>query len=126
MSTERWRDRMRVVWFPKYPRSVTNGSRLVYYAAGAQRLCAVAEVIADEPSQTGHERWPYELPVRMLVAIPADHNAPSLADVGFDPLRVRRQSHVRLNDREYAAMTKAIAAAVRTATRLSVSARQLA
>lgn len=105
-----WQDRLASVVFPKYPRSVTRGSRLVYYAAGRQRFCAVVEVVGDGPRDSGLERWPYEIAVRPLVAIPADENAPSLRDVGFDPLRVRRQSHVRLTREEYARIVKAIVA----------------
>ncbi len=76
------------------------------------------EVTADEPTDTGHERWPYELALRPLVAIPADDNAPSLAAVGFDPLRVRRQSHVRLTENEYTRIVDAIVAAAAATTRL--------
>lgn len=114
LSNPQWQDRLGSVVFPKYPRSVTRGSRLIYYAAGKQRFCAVMEVVGDEPTDSGLERWPYELALRPLVVIPVDALAPSLADVGFDPLRVRRQSHVRLTDSEY---TNIVAAILATATR---------
>src|SRR4051794_38927216 len=100
LANEAWQDRLRSVVFPKFPRSVTRGSRLIYYGAGTRRFCAVLEVISDEPDQTrgpGSDRWPYELLVRPLIAIPADEHAPSLDELGFDPLRLRRQSHVRLD-----------------------------
>ncbi|MGI8862966.1 MAG: hypothetical protein ACR2JH_00975 [Solirubrobacteraceae bacterium] len=118
MAMAPWQDRLATVWFPKYPRSVSRGSRLVYYAAGRQRFCAVVEVIADEPTDTGSDRWPYQLAVRPLVAIAADDYAPSLADVGFDPLRVRRQSHIRLTEEEYHRIVEAIVLAAATVTRL--------
>lgn len=118
LAHQGWNHRLASVVFPKYPRSVTRGSRLVYYAAGRQRFCAVLEVIADEPTPSGLERWPYELALRPLIAIPVDEYAPSLDDVDFDPLRVRRQSHVRLTDEEYTRIAKAIVAAAANSTRL--------
>jgi len=121
MAMAPWQDRLATVWFPKYPRSVSRGSRLVYYAAGRQRFCAVVEVIADEPTDTGNDRWPYQLAVRPFVAIAADDHAPSLADVGFDPLRVRRQSHIRLTEEEYDRIVEAIAAATAAVTRRPVA-----
>ena len=99
IATGHWHERLSFMWFPKYPRSVSRGSRLIYYAAGTRRFCAVVEVTGDEPTDTGHPRWPYQLAVRPIVAIPADEYAPTLEDVECDPLRVRRQSHVRLTRR---------------------------
>src|SRR4051812_37594694 len=88
ISNEGWQDRLRSVIFPKYPRSVTRGSRLIYYAAGTRRFCAVLEVTSDGPAPTTEgnaARWPHQLSVRPLVVIPADENAPTLEDVGIDP-----------------------------------------
>lgn len=119
LSRPDWNDRLGSVVFPKYPRSVDRGSRLVYYAAGRRRFCAVMEVTSDEATGTGHERWPWELQLRPLIAIPADDHAPSLADVGFDPLRVRRQSHVRLTEEEYTRIVDAILASAERSTRLT-------
>lgn len=118
MTNPAWSDRLASVVFPKYPRSVSRGSRLVYYAAGRQRFCAVLEVTEDEPTASGLERWPYELALRPLVAIPVDEYAPSLEDVGFEPLRVRRQSHVRLTEDEYERIAAAIVAAAAESTRV--------
>jgi hypothetical protein len=118
MAGPGWNDRMTSVVFPKYPRSVARGSRLIYYAAGRQRFCAVLEVIADEPTASGLRRWPYELALRPLVAIPVDECAPSLHDVGFNPLRVRRQSHVRLTEDEYIRIAAGIVDGAARSTRL--------
>ena len=108
MADPIWQRRLTSVVFPKYPRSVSRGSRLVDDAAGKQWFCAVMEVIADEPTASGLARWPYELALRPLVAIPADEHAPSLSSVEFDPLRVRRQSHIRLTEAEYSRIVDAI------------------
>jgi hypothetical protein len=118
LSHEGWQNRLASVVFPKYPRSVERGSRLVYYAAGRQCFCAVMEVTGDEAQETGEERWRWKLPLRPLIAIPADSFAPTLNDVGFDPLRVRRQSHIRLTVEEYEHITAAIVAAAARSTSL--------
>lgn len=118
LSNPEWQDRLGSVVFPKYPRSVSRGSRLIYYAAGKQRFCAVMEVVGDEPTESGLDRWPYELALRPLVVIPADEQAPSLADVGFDPLRVRRQSHIRITEIEYRGIVDAILASATRTTQL--------
>src|SRR5207237_9104139 len=96
------------------PRSVTRGSRLIYYGAGTRRFCAVLEVTSEGPEHTTEgdaNRWPYQLSVRPLVAIPADENAPTLEDVDVDPLRLRRQSPIRLTDEEYRRIADAVVAA---------------
>src|ERR1044072_6265670 len=118
MADPGWNDRLASVVFPKYPRSVTRGSRLVYYAAGRHRFCAVLEGVGDEPTASGFDRWPYELELRPLVAIPVDEYAPSLSDVGFDPLRLRRQSHVRLREDEYERIAAGIVRAAARSTSL--------
>ena len=110
-----WRERLSSVVFPKNPRSLAKGSRLAYYAAGTRKFCAVVEVIDDEPKKTVGEnadRWPWTLRVRPLVAIPVDEHAPTLEQVEFDPLRVRRQSHVRVTNDEFNGIVDAIAASV--------------
>jgi hypothetical protein len=38
--------------------------------------------------------------VRPLVTLPLD-DSPTLAEVGIDPVRVRRQSHILLNGEEF-------------------------
>lgn len=114
LSDENWQDRLRSVVFPKYPRSVSQGSRLIYYAAGTRRFCAVLEVTSDGPEPTTEgdaRRWPYQLSVRPLVVIPADEMAPTLEEVGVDPLRLRRQSHIRLTEAEYRRIAGAVVAA---------------
>lgn len=97
------------VWFPKVPRSVKRGDFLVYYGAGRRRVCAVVEVTDDQPTATEGGRWPWFLGVRVHMAIPADEHAPTLEDVKFSSLRVRRQSHVRLTPVEFKTMADQIA-----------------
>jgi hypothetical protein len=116
MELEVWQERLASVVFPKNPRSLVKGSRLVYYGAGTRKFFAALEVIDDEPQPTvgdNAERWPWTLRLRPLVAIPADEHAPTLEQLEFDPLRLRRQSHIRLTDEEYNAIVDAIAASIR-------------
>jgi hypothetical protein len=92
------------VWFPKHPRSIRRGDLLVYYAATHGRLPAVVEVVSDEVhGRPAHysERWPWYMRVRPRLVIPYLDEAPMLGDVGLDPLRLRRQSHILLTDEEW-------------------------
>jgi hypothetical protein len=95
---------LRSVWFPKHPRSIRRGDLLVYYAATHGRFPAVVEVLSDEVharSATDPERWPWYMDVRARLVIPRVDEAPALSDVGLDPLRLRRQSHILLADDEW-------------------------
>jgi hypothetical protein len=121
-----WRERLSSVVFPKNPRSLMKGSRLAYYAAGTRRFCAVVEVIDEEPQPTqggNADRWPWTLRVRPLVAIPADEHAPTLEQLNFDPLRLRRQSHIKLTDDEYETIIDAIARAARSGAQITADSR---
>lgn len=79
---------------------------LVYYAARWGVFPALMELVSDDVADDagGHpvhgQRWRWRMDVRPLVTLPMD-DAPSLADAGFDPLRVRRQSHIVLTIDEY-------------------------
>ena len=108
--------------FPKTPRSVRPGDFLIFYAAGRRCVVAIMEVV-DNPKRMGHPsawseesraRWPWYVALRPHLLVPADDKAPTLEMVGFNPLRVRRQSHVRLTDEEYRRMVDTLAS---TATR---------
>ena len=89
------------IYFPKYPRSLRGGDLLVYYAADHRDFPAVVELVNDQvdedDSHPDHsKRWPWTMKVRPRLVIPQLSDAPTLDDVGFDPLRLRRQSHIRL------------------------------
>jgi hypothetical protein len=95
---------LRSVWFPKHPRSIRAGDLLVYYAATHGRFPAVVEVVSDKVyarPDTHSERWPWYMRVRPRLVIPRLDESPTLADVGLDPLRLRRQSHILLADDEW-------------------------
>ncbi|MFL5817731.1 MAG: hypothetical protein ACJ76L_09025 [Conexibacter sp.] len=95
-------------WFAKHPRSLRAGDVLVYYAARWGVLPALIELVSDEVEDDlgGHHRdgrrWRWRMAVRPLVTLPLGV-APSLAEIGIDPLRVRRQSHILLTRTEYEA-----------------------
>ncbi len=92
------------VWFPKHPRSIRRGDLLVYYAATRGRFPAVVEVTSDEVHtrpDDHSERWPWYMQVRPRLVIPYLDLAPNLADMGLDPRRLRRQSHILLTDDEW-------------------------
>ncbi len=94
------------VWFPKHPRSLKAGDLLVYYAAGMGVFPAVVELISNDVeedlSHPRHaQRWPWRMSVRPRLVIPTLGDAPTLADSGIDPLRLRRQSHILLSTPEW-------------------------
>lgn len=114
---EEWLDErgylLESVWFPKYPRSIRGGDLLVYYAAGKGRLPAVVEVVSDDVQESRDNprysaRWPWRMTVRSRLVVPALTAAPNLAAVAIDPLRVRRQSHIRLDGEELDRVRKAL------------------
>lgn len=93
-------------WFSRHPRSLQAGDVLVYYAAKWGRLCGLMELMSDEviDEEEGHpvdgKRWRYAMVVRPLILLDLP-TAPTLADAKIDPLRVRRQSHIKLTSSEY-------------------------
>lgn len=108
------------VWFPKHPRSLAAGDLLVYYAATWGVFPAVVEVLTGEVNNAiDHPRysarWPWHMSVRPRVVIPSLENAPTLAQVGVDPLRLRRQSHILLTTDEWERVRTAYLPPVETA-----------
>lgn len=94
------------VWFPKHPRSIRAGDLLIYYAAGHGVFPAVMEVVSDEVREDVEHprralRWPWRMSVRPVVVVPRLRDAPGLERVGLNPLRLRRQSHILLNEAEW-------------------------
>jgi hypothetical protein len=103
---ERWLDErdylLHTIWFPKHPRSLKAGDLLAYYAAGRGVFPAVVELVSSEVSKDEtNDRWPWTMNVRPRLVIPQLSDAPSIADVGLDSLRLRRQSHILLSDDEW-------------------------
>ena len=107
---ERWLEErgflLESVWFPKHPRSLRAGDLLVYYAAGMGVFPAVVELtssdVEEDPPHPRHaKRWPWRMSVRPRLVIPTLSDAPTLADSGINPLRLRRQSHILLSRPEW-------------------------
>jgi hypothetical protein len=108
------------MWFPpnKRPSGVRAGDRAVLNGSQRRGFLAVVEVLSTgpEPSEADsaddRRRWPYRLRHSLLVAIRADERAPSLEDVGWEnSLRLRRQPHVSIDERQYRQIADAIVAA---------------
>lgn len=111
------------VWFPKRPRSLRADDLLVYYAAGLGVLPGIARLLTDEPVDEPEShpkygaRWPWKMGVEPIVTVSLEI-APTLAYVGIDPLRVRRQSHIRLEPHEVEVVRRRLAEAVWKAAEL--------
>lgn len=86
----------------KRPSGVSRGDKLVLYAAGWERIFAIAVVKSDHPLEDGvEERWPWGLDVRIPIAVPRLDEAPSLGDLGVASTSVRQQSHIKISDETY-------------------------
>jgi hypothetical protein len=88
------------VWFSKHPRSIRGGDLLVYYAARHQVLPAIVEVVSDEVHSENDPRFKYRMDVRPIVTVGL-RDAPALTEALANPQRVRRQSHILLDRREF-------------------------
>lgn len=95
--------------FPRRPR-MEPGDRLVYYASGWKRVCALVEVVAAPTEEDPiSERWPWSVKVEPLVVVPVLENAPPVEALGIPPRSMSQQSHIRLTPEHYARAVEAIA-----------------
>ena len=94
------------VRFPKRPSGVRRGDYLVYYAAGDQKLFAIARAKGDgaDASMSGpkdERRWPFVLEVQLLLAIPQLALAPHWKVLGLPSTTVTQMSHVGITHGQY-------------------------
>jgi hypothetical protein len=104
----------RDVGFPVEP-STRPGDRLVLYASGHQLIFGVVEVQLRPELDNRAAPWSYRVRTSPRLVLDDLARAPALdvACVGRDLRRsIRRQSHIRLTDAEYAAAVAALEAAV--------------
>jgi hypothetical protein len=99
--------------FPRRPRMVA-GDRLLLYASGWRCVFGVAEVL-DEPSTAAPSpadplRWPWSVPVELLVVVALLSNAPPLEAIGVSPRSMSQHSHIRVQERHLALALEALAA----------------
>jgi hypothetical protein len=101
--------RLRRTSFPRRPR-IAPGDRLVYYASGWKRVCALLEVVGpptdEEPLSA---RWPWSVAVEPLLVVPLLENAPPVEALGVPPRSMSQQSHIRISPEHYARAVEAIA-----------------
>ena len=121
---EEWDHHVHEMWFPRTrrPVGVSPGDRAVIHGSDGSGFLAVVEVTSPEPEPNktdddyGRTRWPFVLQHRLLVGILADHNAPSLDEVGWDnPRRLRRNSHVEIDQETYGRLANAVVEGARRA-----------
>ena len=89
------------------------GDRLVYYAAGWRRVCALVEVV-EAPTDTvandfNAARWPWSVAVEPLVVVPRLENAPPVEAIGVAARSMSQQSHIRLTPEHYERAVRALA-----------------
>ncbi len=102
--------------FPRRPR-MAAGDRLVLYASVWRCVFGVAEVLeepsTDVPSPADPRRWPWSVPVELLVVVPLLSNAPPVEAIGVAPRSMSQQSHIRLEPRHLELAVEALAGVAR-------------
>lgn len=110
-----WRHHTAEMWFTpnKKPTGVRQGERAVINAGRDRLFVAAVQVVSAKPEPNrdagGAEQYPWILRHRLLVAIRADHNAPSLEDVDWEDRRSLFQNpHVKISAAMYERVSGAI------------------
>lgn len=83
-----------------------KGDRVVYYAAGWQKIFAIVEVIKEAVHNPNWkewqgDRWPYVVEVRPLLAVPDLEIAPYVGMAAVNTLSLRSKSHIKLTPEKY-------------------------
>jgi len=95
--------------FPRRPR-MQPGDRLVLYASGWKCVFGVAEVVGEPViADDAPARWPWSVPVELLVVVPLLSNAPPVEAIGVAPRSMSQQSHIRLEPRHVELALEALA-----------------
>ena len=102
--------------FPRCPR-MGPGDRLLLYASGWRCVFGVAEVVGepstDVPSPADPARWPWSVPVELLIVVAALSDAPPVEAIGVSPRSMSQQSHIRLEPRHLELAVEALAGVAR-------------
>jgi len=102
--------------FPRRPR-MCAGVRLVLYASRWRCIFGVAEVLGapstDVPNPADPVRWPWSVPVELLIVVPLLSNAPPLEAIGVSPRSMSQHSHIRLQPRHLELAVEALAGVAR-------------
>ena len=102
--------------FPRRPR-MAEGDRLLLYASGWRCVFGVAEVTGepttDVPSPADPVRWPWSVPVELLIVVAQLSDAPPVEAIGVSPRSMSQQSHIRLEPRHLELAIEALAGVAR-------------
>jgi hypothetical protein len=102
--------------FPRRPR-MGPGDRLLLYASGWRCVFGVAEVLdqpsTDVPSPADPARWPWSVPVELLIVVAQLSNAPPVEAIGVSARSMSQQSHIRLEPRHLELAIEALAGVAR-------------
>lgn len=91
---------------PKQPSSIKRGDIFVYYSAGTQKLFAIARSKingsdAGMELEKDEERWPYVVPVQVIIAIPQLAFAPHWQVLDLPSSKVQQRSYVTISRESY-------------------------
>lgn len=104
---------LREVRSPWRPSGIKHNDILIYYAAGDQRLFAIARSTEDgdqvtEVPKKGEEDWPYLLHVQVHLAIPTLKQAPKWDVLGIPSSSVQQKSYIEITREHYRLAWEAI------------------
>lgn len=91
---------------PKRPSGIGRGDLMVFYATGHQKVFAIARSKIDggeaEYRATKEEaRWPYVIPIQILLAIPQLPLAPDWGSMGISSETIMQKSYVEITRESY-------------------------
>ncbi len=102
----------RAVMFPRNPKKVRVGDRIVLYAAGHPRVIFAAGEVTGypHPAPDGGPDYPWLADIVWddNATLPLVHYGVALSDIGIDGRRVRQKSHITLTDDEFRAAVRAL------------------
>jgi hypothetical protein len=106
-------DLLREVRSPWRPSGIERNDILVYYAAGAQCLFAIARSTNDgkdalEAPKAGEERWPWVLSVQVSLAIPTLQQSPGWEVLGISSSSIQQKSYIEIAPDQYRLAWEAI------------------
>jgi hypothetical protein len=89
------------------------GDRLLLYASGWRCVFGVAEVLDEPstcaPSPADPQRWPWSVPVELLIVVALLSNAPPVEAIGVSARSMSQHSHIRLEPRHLELALEALA-----------------
>lgn len=98
---------------PKLPSAIGRGDFLVLYATGKKQIFAIARskidgAEAEIRANAEEARWPYVIPIQILLAVPQLPLAPDWSVMGIKPQTIMRKPYIEITRTSYEAAWEAL------------------